>query len=229
MRRSPAEIALSAGVLALGIGVPIGTALLPSEGGYARIGPNFVPGVVGGGLIVVGVWLLYEALAGGWREHAGRLTRSARRARVPRAGVPVGDRWALRPHDPHRHRRLRDRRRGAAGVRRARLRQPALRPRPRGRLRARARRVPLLRQVPQRRTCPAAGSRRCSASRGPDRWTRSLRSPPASASRSRRSTCSGASSASRWARSSACCPASGRRSPSRCCCRSRSSSTRPAR
>ena len=68
MRRSPAEIALSAGVLALGIGVAVGTALLPSEGGYARIGPNFVPGVVAFGLIVVGVWLLYEALAGGWRN-----------------------------------------------------------------------------------------------------------------------------------------------------------------
>ena len=68
MRRSPAEIALSVGVLALGIGVSIGTALLPTEGGYARIGPNFVPGVVGGGLIVIGVWLLYEALGGGWRN-----------------------------------------------------------------------------------------------------------------------------------------------------------------
>ena len=68
MRRSPAEIALSVGVLALGVGVAVVTALLPSEGGYARIGPNFVPGVVGGGLVVVGVWLLYEALAGGWRN-----------------------------------------------------------------------------------------------------------------------------------------------------------------
>src|SRR5207344_3219557 len=68
MRRSAAEIALSVGVLVLGIGVAIGTALLPSEGGYARVGPNFMPGVVGGGLIVVGVWLLYEALTGGWRD-----------------------------------------------------------------------------------------------------------------------------------------------------------------
>jgi putative tricarboxylic transport membrane protein len=68
MRRSPAEVALSVGVLALGIGVSIGTALLPSEGGYARIGPNFMPGVVGVGLIAVGLWLLYEALAGGWRN-----------------------------------------------------------------------------------------------------------------------------------------------------------------
>jgi putative tricarboxylic transport membrane protein len=68
MRRSRAEIALSVGVLALGIGVASGTALLPGEGGYARIGPNFMPGVVGTGLIVVGAWLLYEALAGGWRN-----------------------------------------------------------------------------------------------------------------------------------------------------------------
>jgi putative tricarboxylic transport membrane protein len=66
--RSPAEIALSLGVLALGIGVAIGTAMLPSEGGYAGIGPNFVPGVVGTGLILLGIWLSYEAFAGGWRS-----------------------------------------------------------------------------------------------------------------------------------------------------------------
>jgi len=68
MRRSAAEIALSAGVLALGIGVSIGTLMLPGEGGYARIGPNFVPGFVGAGLMVLGAWLLYEAFAGGWRH-----------------------------------------------------------------------------------------------------------------------------------------------------------------
>ena len=62
--RSPAEIALSLGVLALGLGVAAGTALLPSEGGYAGVGPNFVPGVAGAGLILLGVWLAYEALAG---------------------------------------------------------------------------------------------------------------------------------------------------------------------
>ncbi len=67
-RRSPAEIALSIGVLLLGVGTAIGTAMLPSQGGYARIGPNFMPGVTGAGLILLGVWLLYEVLTGGWRN-----------------------------------------------------------------------------------------------------------------------------------------------------------------
>jgi putative tricarboxylic transport membrane protein len=73
MRRSGAEIALSIGVLALGIGVAAVTATLPSEGGYAGIGPNFIPAVVAGGIILLGLWLGFEAFAGGWRnsgEHA---------------------------------------------------------------------------------------------------------------------------------------------------------------
>ena len=68
MRRSPAEIALSLGVLALGIAVAAVTATMSSEGGYAGIGPNFIPAVVSGGLLVTGAWLLWEALAGGWRD-----------------------------------------------------------------------------------------------------------------------------------------------------------------
>jgi putative tricarboxylic transport membrane protein len=67
-RRSRAELVLSLGVLALGIGVSVGTLLLPGEGGYARIGPNFMPGIVGAGLVVVGLWLLYEVRTGGWRH-----------------------------------------------------------------------------------------------------------------------------------------------------------------
>jgi putative tricarboxylic transport membrane protein len=68
VRRSPAEIALSLGVLALGIGVAAVTAPLPSEGGYAGIGPNFIPAVVAGGIILLGVWLGFEAFFGGWRN-----------------------------------------------------------------------------------------------------------------------------------------------------------------
>jgi putative tricarboxylic transport membrane protein len=70
MRRSGAEIALSLGVLALGIGMAAVTATLPSEGGYAGIGPNFIPAVVAAGIILLGVWLGYEAFFGGWRNRA---------------------------------------------------------------------------------------------------------------------------------------------------------------
>ena len=68
MRRSGAEIALSLGVVALGVGVAAVTATLPSEGGYAGIGPNFIPAVVAGGIILLGVWLAIEAFSGGWRD-----------------------------------------------------------------------------------------------------------------------------------------------------------------
>ena len=69
-RRSWAEIALSLGILALGFGVAGVTARLPSEGGYSGIGPNFIPGVVGVGVILLGVWLSFEAFTGGWRGAA---------------------------------------------------------------------------------------------------------------------------------------------------------------
>ena len=46
----------------LGIATAIGTAQLPSAGGYARIGPNVAPAVIAGGLILLGIWLLYETL-----------------------------------------------------------------------------------------------------------------------------------------------------------------------
>jgi putative tricarboxylic transport membrane protein len=77
---SRAEIALSAGVLALGVGAAAVTATLSSEGGYAGIGPNFMPGLVSAGLVAIGVWLLYEALSGGWRsrvDHPGGFEASA--------------------------------------------------------------------------------------------------------------------------------------------------------
>jgi len=73
MQRSGAEIALSLGVVILGIGVAAVTATLPSEGGYAGIGPNFIPAVVAAGIILLGLWLSFEAFTGGWRkapEHA---------------------------------------------------------------------------------------------------------------------------------------------------------------
>jgi len=63
-----AEVALSAGVLALGAGAGVVTAQLPSEGGYSGIGPNFFPALTSAGLLVLGAWLLWEALSGGWKN-----------------------------------------------------------------------------------------------------------------------------------------------------------------
>jgi putative tricarboxylic transport membrane protein len=70
VRRNAAEIGLSLGVLALGLGVSAVTATLPSEGGYAGIGPNFIPAVVGAGIVLLGLWLSFEAFSGGWRGAA---------------------------------------------------------------------------------------------------------------------------------------------------------------
>jgi putative tricarboxylic transport membrane protein len=78
--RSGAEVALSLGVLALGIGAAAVTATLSGEGGYAGIGPNFIPAVVSGGLLLIGAWLTFEAFSGGWRhrsEHEGAFAGAA--------------------------------------------------------------------------------------------------------------------------------------------------------
>jgi putative tricarboxylic transport membrane protein len=83
--RTTAELALSLGVLALGIGTSVVAFRLPEAGGYAGIGPNFMPKVVAAGLIVLGLWLLAELATGGWRE------------RVPDDAVERGEHAFSRP------------------------------------------------------------------------------------------------------------------------------------
>jgi len=68
MKSKPAELILSLAVFILGIGVAVGASQLSSAGGYARIGPNAAPAVIAGGLILLGIWLVYEAITGGWRN-----------------------------------------------------------------------------------------------------------------------------------------------------------------
>jgi putative tricarboxylic transport membrane protein len=66
--RSAVELVISLAVLALGVGATVIAFSLPEAGGYARVGPNFMPKVVAGGLVLLGVWLLAEVFTGGWRE-----------------------------------------------------------------------------------------------------------------------------------------------------------------
>ena len=84
-----AELAVSAGVLALGLGASWVAAALPEGGGYARIGPNFVPRLVAGGLVVLGLWLLAEVFTGGWRA----AQPDAPEARGDHAFVPAAFAW----------------------------------------------------------------------------------------------------------------------------------------
>jgi putative tricarboxylic transport membrane protein len=66
--KAPAgQLAVAAGVCALGIAVLWGSFYLPAGGGYAQVGPAVVPRVVGAGLILLGALLFREALAGGFR------------------------------------------------------------------------------------------------------------------------------------------------------------------
>ena len=68
MKAKPAELILSFAVLVLGIAVAVAAAQMSGAGGYARVGPNVAPGVIAGGLIMLGIWLTYEAFSGGWRN-----------------------------------------------------------------------------------------------------------------------------------------------------------------
>ncbi len=55
------------GVLALGLLLAAGATQISSEAGYGGVGPNFLPWVVGGLLMLCGAFLVWEARTGGFR------------------------------------------------------------------------------------------------------------------------------------------------------------------
>ena len=59
---------VAAGVLATGALLAFGAIGIPSDAGYAGVGPNFLPWVVACGLLLCGGFLLWEAQAGGFRQ-----------------------------------------------------------------------------------------------------------------------------------------------------------------
>ena len=59
---------VGAGVLLIGAGLAFGALSIPSEAGYAGVGPNFLPWLVAAVLGLCGVLIVREALTGGFRE-----------------------------------------------------------------------------------------------------------------------------------------------------------------
>lgn len=56
------------GALVVAIVLAVGAAAIPSQAGYAGVGPNFLPWVVAAVLGVCGVLLVVHALGGGFRD-----------------------------------------------------------------------------------------------------------------------------------------------------------------
>jgi putative tricarboxylic transport membrane protein len=67
MRAPSGQVAVSAGVTALGVVILWGSFYLPTGGGYAQVGPGVVPRFVGIILVILGAALLREAFTGGYR------------------------------------------------------------------------------------------------------------------------------------------------------------------
>jgi putative tricarboxylic transport membrane protein len=66
--KAPAgQVAVAAGVLAIGGAILWESFHLPTGGGYAQVGPGVVPRIVGVGLLVLGALLAREVFTGGLR------------------------------------------------------------------------------------------------------------------------------------------------------------------
>lgn len=59
---------VGAGVLAVAATLAWGATGIPSQAGYAGVGPDFLPWVVAAALAGLGLWLLAEAATGGLRQ-----------------------------------------------------------------------------------------------------------------------------------------------------------------
>ena len=56
------------GVVLLALGMGVGALSIPSNAGYAGVGPNFLPWVVAIALLLCGSYMVFEARTGGFRD-----------------------------------------------------------------------------------------------------------------------------------------------------------------
>ena len=64
------QAAVGGGVFLAAAGLAVGALQIPGDAGYGGVGPNFLPWICAAVLGVCGVWLVWEALTGGYRQAA---------------------------------------------------------------------------------------------------------------------------------------------------------------
>ena len=62
------QVAIGVGALGVAAVLAIGAWQIPSEAGYAGVGPDFLPWVMSAAMATCGVLLVWQALRGGWRD-----------------------------------------------------------------------------------------------------------------------------------------------------------------
>lgn len=65
---SSLQMLVGIGVVMLALGLAAGAISIPSDAGYAGVGPNFLPWLVSLALLLCGGFMVYEARAGGFRH-----------------------------------------------------------------------------------------------------------------------------------------------------------------
>lgn len=70
--QSPSSTSLQAavgfGVVLVALGLAAGAVSIPSNAGYAGVGPNFLPWLVAAALLLCGAFMIYESRTGGFRD-----------------------------------------------------------------------------------------------------------------------------------------------------------------
>ncbi|MEO5670129.1 MAG: tripartite tricarboxylate transporter TctB family protein [Ramlibacter sp.] len=63
-----AQTLVGGGVLLVGLALAAGAISIPSAAGYGGVGPNFLPWLMAGALVLCGVLIIHEARTGGFRD-----------------------------------------------------------------------------------------------------------------------------------------------------------------
>jgi putative tricarboxylic transport membrane protein len=67
-QRAWGQALVGAGVIVIALCMAWGATFIPSQSGYAGVGPNFLPWVTVVALLLCGAWLVWQAWSGGFRD-----------------------------------------------------------------------------------------------------------------------------------------------------------------